>query len=82
MEVTNNSPAKLVLNGEVKQFSLNSKETKEFELLETKAHEGRTRSGAISLDGEHAPVREEPNPDCDALKKQATGWASLPGGNC
>ncbi|UHS60606.1 hypothetical protein HRR99_03270 [Agrobacterium vaccinii] len=75
MEVTNNSPATLVLNGKVdgkvKQFSLKPKEKKEFDLLETKANEARIKSGAISVDGERAASKDEPNLDREDLKKQA-----------
>lgn len=75
MEVTNNSSAVLVLNGTVdgkaKSFSLAPKETKEFDLIESKANKARIKSGAISVDGKAKSQDDDKPSERDELKAQA-----------
>jgi hypothetical protein len=75
MEVTNNSAAGLVLNGLVdgkaKSFSLKPNETKEFDLIESKANAARIKSGAISVEGKAKSADDDKATERDELKKQA-----------
>lgn len=78
MEVTNNSEAVLILNGMVegkaKSFSLKPKETKEIDLIDTKANAARIKSGAISVEGKaKSSERDELKAQADELKLEYPG---------